>query len=248
MSQSQKSGGVAAVLLGSLLAIWVGLTSGGKPDGNHSRSELASRMVACATPAAGLSYGSDRSAYLAAIYPGDKDANGHPNAQAFEMGSYQSSCMLFARACLAHSGITDPRIRGDYAPIVGTVETVLFNSARDAGALVMAQAGKRPDIEPGDVVVIGIGGSAPKDEKERAAWLVSWGGIAHGDVVTSVEGDIVRGVAGGQYDPQNSGKPTKIDNVTRTLYQAGDGRWWLGDRRINYIIKARLWKFPAKVD
>lgn len=217
---------------------------------------LADTLVARTLERVDLSYGATRDPYLRAVLPGDVDAEGSPNVQAVEMGSHQSSCLLFGRGVLAAdevdgvitwAGAPLDVLRCPYADrrVLGRVEALLLELARQRGLLVNHYDQKAMrDIQPGDLLVIGYGGSLPTDPAERARHLAVWGGVAHGLVVTEAhdEGGMltVVSVDGGQVDPANGGRPTAIRRVVRTLERRENG-WWLGNgfgrRRLNWRLR-----------
>lgn len=218
---------------------------------------LADTLVARALERVDLSYGATRDAYLRAVLPGDVDEHGNPSAQAVEMGSHQSSCLLFARGVLAAdevdgtipwAGVPLDVLRCPYADrrVLGRVEALLLELARQRGLLVNHYDQKAmADIRPGDLLVIGYGGSLPKDPAERARHLAIWGGVAHGLMVTEVHTEQGGGLTvvsgdGGQRDPGNEGKPTAIRRVVRTLERRENGLWLangFGRRRLNWRLR-----------
>lgn len=203
----------------------------------------------------GLSYGDPkkRVAYARAIHPFDD------LAAAVQMAATQSACLLHARAILAtqkdadgdwclpgeitRNGRRIDAMRTPYAQTLGQIETLLTEWGRQYGYLTpdLWRGVDPPDIRPGDIVLVGQGGSAPKDPAVRAKWLQEWGGVAHGFVVVGTGGDAVMSVDGGQDDLANLDskgrpRPTAIRSRTRTLVRKGNG-WWLGDRRLNWRIR-----------
>jgi len=237
-----RRGPILALLLASLGGL--ALLFEGSPDVPQpfpGPALLPDRVVSVALSTLGLRYGDPqkRRAYAEHDYPGT------PLATAEQEAAEQSSCLLHARGCLAAAGADGTMtwkgrtIDGLRVPYTGAyishVETLLYELARQRGALLTVGA-DRPVISPGDIVVIGWGGSAPADETEKAAWLATWGGIAHGAVITGVRGDVLTSSDGGQPDSGNGYKPTAIAECVRTLANKG-GSWWLGGRRVNYIIQ-----------
>ena len=203
----------------------------------------------------GLSYGdkSKRSAYAKAIHPFDD------LAAAVQMASTQSACLLHARAILATQKDADgawclpgeitlngrriDALRTPYAKTIGQIETLLTEWGRQHGYLTpqFHRGDAQPDIRPGDLVMVGQGGSPPKDATARQRWLQEWGGVAHGFVVVGTGGAEVMSVDGGQDDhanltPQGRPRPTAIRARTRTLVRKASG-WWLGDRRLAWRIR-----------
>lgn len=218
---------------------------------------LADTLVARALGRVDLSYGDTRDDYLRAILPGDVDADGNPNAAAIEMGSHQSSCLLHGRGVLAAdevdgtiewAGQSLDVLRCPYADkrVMTRVEALLLELARQRKQLVNHyDQGAMRNIRPGDLLVIGYGGSLPKDPVERARHIAIWGGVAHGLVVVEVHeepggGLTVVSIDGGQADPRNGSKPTAIRRVVRTLERRENG-WWLGNgfghKRLNWRLR-----------
>lgn len=224
----------------------------GDPPVPPSDVDLDALLAVKALECNGLCYGDPlkRTAYLRHLYPGDLTATGEPNAAALDMGRKQSSCLLSVRGVLAAcdvdgvctiNGKTFDVLRAPYAPPdhIGQVETWLRELARQRGALVSDAWKTKPQTRFGDVFVIGWGGSAPADPAEKAKWLSEWGGVAHGAVVTYDFGpEGIQSGDGGQTDVLNENRPTAIAQRVRKLHQDAAGRWWLGDRRLNYIIRA----------
>ncbi len=198
----------------------------------------------------GLSYGDPkkRHKYARTIHPFDDLAT------AVQMASTQSACLLHARAILAvqkdaddawclpgeitRNGRRVDALRTPYAQTLGQIETLLTEWGRQHGYLTPDpwRGVDPPDIRPGDIVLVGQGGSPPKDAVARAQWLQKWGGVAHGFVVVGTGGAEVMSVDGGQPDPLNGNRPTAIRSRTRTLVRKANG-WWLGDRRLNWRIR-----------
>lgn len=208
-----------------------------------------------AIDAVGLSYGDPkkRTAYARAIHPFDD------LAAAVQMASTQSACLLRARAILATqkdgddawclpgeitlNGRKIDALRTPYAKTIGQIETLLTEWGRQHGYLTpdLWRGVDPPDIRPGDLVLVGQGGSPPSDPVARAKWLQEWGGVAHGFVVVGTGGAEVMSVDGGQDDHLNLDskgrpRPTAIRPRTRTLVHKHNG-WWLGDRRLNWRIR-----------
>jgi hypothetical protein len=203
----------------------------------------------------GLSYGdkAKRPAYARAIHPFDTAAD------AVQMASTQSACLLHARAILAtqqdgdgawclpgevtlHGRRVDA-LRTPYARTLGQIETLLTEWGRQHRYLTpnFHRGDAVPDIRPGDLVMVGQGGSPPKDPTARQRWLAEWGGVAHGFVVVGTGGDAVMSVDGGQddfanLDDKKRPRPTAIRARTRTLVRKANG-WWLGDRRLAWRIR-----------
>lgn len=200
----------------------------------------------------GTSYGdlATRARYLLACYPFDTAA------AATDMGRTQSACLLFARGLVAvqkrgdgswevdgaitRNGRTIDALRTPYVQTIGQIETLLTEWARQHGCLTAdfhgTASSPQPDIQPGDIVGMGFGGSAPADPVARVRWAAEWGGVMHGEVVERVDGDVVTAIAGGQTDKANGGRPTAIRRVTRQLVRKGNG-WWIGTRRLNWRIR-----------
>lgn len=203
----------------------------------------------------GLSYGDPkkRPEYARAIHPFDD------LAAAVQMASTQSACLLHARAILATQKDADgawclpgeiilngrkvDALRTPYAKTLGQIETLLTEWGRQHGYLAAQfhRGDAQPDIRPGDLVLVGQGGSPPKDRDERARWEREWGGVAHGFVVVGTGGAEIMSVDGGQDDQLNLDdkkrpRPTAIRSRTRTLVRKANG-WWLGDRRLNWRIR-----------
>lgn len=211
---------------------------------------LADTLVARTLERVDLSYGATRDPYLRAVLPGDVDAEGNPNAQAVEMGSHQSSCLLFGRGVLAAdevdgtltwAGAPLDVLRCPYADrrVLGRVEALLLELARVRGLLVNHyNQAAMADLRPGDLLVIGYGGSLPKDPAERARHLAVWGGVAHGLMVVGVDQDGARvtSVDGGQTDAKNGGRPTAIAMRERQLVTRENGLW-LGNKRLNWRVR-----------
>ena len=206
--------------------------------------------VMAALDTVGLSYGDPkkRPAYARAIHPFDD------LAAAVQMASTQSACLLHARAILATqqdgdgawclpgeialNGRKVDALRTPYAKTLGQIETLLTEWGRQHGYLTphFHRGDAQPDIRPGDLVMVGQGGSPTRDKAVRAQWEREWGGVAHGFVVVGTGGAEVMSVDGGQTDTLNRGLPTAIRSRTRTLVRKGNG-WWLGDRRLNWRIR-----------
>lgn len=206
--------------------------------------------VMAALDTVGLSYGDPkkRPDYARAIHPFDDPA------AAVQMASTQSACLLHARAILATqkdggdawclpgeitlNGRRIDALRTPYAKTVGQIETLLTEWGRQHGYLTdrFHRGDAQPDIRPGDIVLVGQGGSPPSDPVARAKWLQEWGGVAHGFVVVGTGGAEVMSVDGGQTDTLNRGLPTAIRPRTRTLVRKANG-WWLGDRRLSWRIR-----------
>jgi hypothetical protein len=214
---------------------------------------LADTLIARALICAGIvpagpawSYGekATRADYLDICYPGDAG----PDAQ--DMGSKQSACMLFVRGLLAHDevdgtidyhGRTVDILRAPYKDYLGQIEGMMEAFARARG-LYRNDQESLADLEPGDFVVIGYGGSAPVDATARAAWEKTWGGLAHGLLVTGNEGGMISSVDGGQSDMRNGGASTAIAARVRRMDRWSNG-WWLKDpmsgrsRRLNWRMR-----------
>jgi hypothetical protein len=217
---------------------------------------LDDTLVARALSKHGLSFGDPdaRTPYLLHQYPGDRARSGMPTAAALDMGKRQSGCLLHCRGVLAADevdGVTtwDGKqrdvLRESYASpaFLGRVEAMLQKLARARGLLLeQLYAGTDlPDLEPADIVVMGLGGSLPTEEPARSEHLRTWGGIAHGFVVIGRDGYLVESSDGGQTDAANAGRPTLIRRRERRLERRGNG-WWLvsaGDaRRLNWRLRA----------
>jgi hypothetical protein len=211
---------------------------------------LADSIAFGASTCNGLSYGNKitRVAYLQHQYNGDVDAKGNPNANAYSMGSGQYGCQLHQRGALAHAdvdgmivyrGKSVDILRCPYADYIGQIDEMMqaFGKAR---GLLVSDPSALGDAQIADLLVIGYGGSAPTDPAVKASWLASWGGVAHGLVVTDVRGALIESSDGGQIDADNAGKGTAIKQCERSLVKRANG-WWLEDargaRRINYRIR-----------
>lgn len=215
---------------------------------------LADTIVATALSYTGCSWGdpAQRSRYCQHMYPGDTPAN------ARQMGSKQSACLLHCKAVLGEQrrGDGSPELDGviqwhgrpvdlwtaPYAgALLGTIEGLLFELGRQRGVLQtkLYEGEAVPDLRPSDIVLVGQGGGAPSDPAARAKWLADWGGVAHGFVVTGVSPDglTVESSDGGQSDKKNSGYPTAIAKVSRVLQRKSNG-WWLGSRRLSWRLRA----------
>lgn len=213
---------------------------------------LADTLVRRALDCNGLSYGDGRTraAYLRHQYPGDTAFNRN------DMGRHQSGCLLHVRGLLAADEVDGviswggrqlDVLRGPYAgPLCGRIETILYELARQRGLLTerLYQGDAVPELQPGDLVVIGQGGSRPTDSIQRQLWQADWGDIAHGFLVTGVDegGLVVESSDGGQTDSLNSGHPTAIRRVERRLERRRNG-WWLASdsgkaRRLNWRLRA----------
>lgn len=218
---------------------------------------IADSTVALALEAEGSSFGNAdrRHEYLRACYPHDSGAD------AEEMGRSQSACLLFARGCLSRQLQADGRpeiegvitwrggpfdaLRTPYAKTIGQIEVLLYEWAKAHGHLhtalwqgdALADGTEiPPEIVPGDIVVVGSLSVPPQIEPHRTTWARTWGGVTHGFVVTGVSGRDVESVDGGQTDERNSYKPTAIKSRSRRLERKDSG-WWLGDRRLNYLVR-----------
>lgn len=227
---------------------------------------LADTLVARALGAVGLSYGdpATRERYARLLYPGDRTADGQPNTTALQLASSQSSCLLFARALLAADEVdgvlpwpspsSQPLdvLRCSYAraDVLGRVEGLLRDLGRARGVELDAQARSEPS--PGDLLVIGYGGSLPAAPTARAQHLRDWGGVAHGLIVTGVRREggrvVVESVDGGQTDPRNGGRPTAIQARVRELQYLRDAWWLVGGsdmRRLSFGM--RCGALPCRV-
>lgn len=215
---------------------------------------LADTIVAAALSYTGCSWGdpATRERYCKHMCPGDTPAN------ARQMGSRQSACLLHCKAVLGEQrrGDGSPELDGTimwkgrpvdlwtapYAgPLLGTIEGLLFELGRQRGVLKtrLYEGEAVPDLHPGDIVLVGQGGGAPSDPAAKAKWLAEWGGVAHGFVVTAVSPDglTVESSDGGQSDKLNSGYPTAIAKVQRVLVRRPQG-WFLGSRRLSWRLRA----------
>lgn len=208
---------------------------------------LADTYVAATLDAIGLSYGDEalRSAYLSHCYPGDTLAD------ARSMGAVQSACMLHARGGLVEAGANGvirwggkqiDILRCPYAgPMLGRIEEMLLALGKANRVLEQDRFAVGEGIQASDILGMGYGSRRPTDPGELARWLSEYGGLAHGSVVTGVEGVVIECGDGGQPDPKNGGKPTAIRRVERTLERRANG-WWLsgsaGPRRITWRLRA----------
>lgn len=195
-------------------------------------------LVHAAETAADLSYGArdKRAAYLAWLYPGDAAAD------AADMGSKQYACLLHARACLracdlegevSYHGKTVDLLRCAYAPYIGQIEGMLETLARARG---WYETTDLHEVRPADILIVGYGGSAPKDPTEYARWKATWGGVAHGMVVTAVDGKTIFHTDGGQKDVRNAGRGTAILRCESQLSVRGT-QAWIDGRRVRCRIR-----------
>jgi len=224
---------------------------------------LGDTLARMALERAGASWGDParRREYLLHQYPGDRTPAGEPSWAAGDMGRRQSGCLLTCRGTLAAQRRADGSaeldgltpwhgrqvdlLRCTYgAPFLGLIEPMLLEYGRHRGVLREGvwRAEEPPPLAPGDILTIGNLGQAPKDPIQRQLWLHDWGGLVHGFMVVDVDGLRVGSVDGGQSDRLNSGFPTAIRRVDRTLERRSNG-WWLvnGDgkaRRCNWLLKA----------
>lgn len=112
--------------------------------------------------------------YLEAVLPYDTPAYQLANAQPYPKG--MSSCAIFQLANYARAGFRSRGIGVPYAPFAGQAETLLYDFAKEHGALE-----NRPDphtFQPGDVFHVDS--------------------ISHWGMVESVSGDTVVSIDGGQ--------------------------------------------------
>lgn len=211
---------------------------------------FADTLCARALECNGLSYGNltTRLPYLKHCYGGDVTPQGNPNADAQSMGSGQYACQLHQRGVLAedevdgmivYRGKEVDILRCAYAPYIGQIDAMLQALGKARGLLVTG-GDALGDIQPADLVTIGMGGKAPDDPAEKARWLAEWGGVAHGVFVTGVRGTTILCTDGGQQDPANVPHGTAIANCERYLVKRTNG-WWLADahgaKRINWRIR-----------
>lgn len=211
---------------------------------------LADTLVARALECDGLSFGdlAKRPLYLLHQYNGDVTAEGSPTAAATDMGRGQYGCILHGRGLLAedevdgtivYHGKSMDILRCAYAPLIGQIEGMMQAFAK-ARRLLVDSGDDLSDIQPADLVVIGMGGQAPSDPAAKAKWLADWGGVAHGVFVTGVSGDKIESVDGGQSDEKNPPHGSAIKRCERRLVKHANG-WWLHDnhgaRRINWRLR-----------
>lgn len=210
---------------------------------------LEDTVIRLALEMDGWAYGDPltRDSYLWVCYPGDTPRD------AAALGRQQSTCLLFLRGLLARQrneggyeldGVVGgiDRLRAPYVQRIGLVEGDLRALAKTRGWLTEGAWGgdTMPTLPAGSMLVIGNLGEPPKDPVERARWQATWGGVAHGLLVTGRSGHQVESMDGGQTDPRNAHRPTSIRYRTRVLERRGNG-WWLvspsGDaRRLNYVM------------
>ena len=204
---------------------------------------LQDTIVAMALEKIGLCYGdpAKRAAYRDFIYAFDG-----PHAD--EFASEMISCLMFAKALMAHNevngvityrGVRRDVLHESYVNFIGQIDLLIQGLAKQNDLLVRSDDASayelRAAIDPGSLVVHGALGRLPKGEKEKAEHLATWGGIAHGLVVTGVEGETVLSVDGGQLDELNKNRSTAIEARERD-FSIRKGKLWLGDRRVNYVF------------
>lgn len=242
---SSKKGPLAFLL--STVAVWLFASKSSKkptapvdsPDDAPPPGK-ALTLAAAGLPWDGSGYGDtvNRLALSRFIYPGDTQS------AALAMLHDHSSCLTFSRGAAAAAN-KDGMVNGvdvlrrAYQPIQGSIETLLSQWAKAKGVYMLPGLDK-PVLIGDDIAVIGWGGSAPDKPGAPAydKWMAEWGGIAHGMVVTGpMNGDMVPVVQGGQVDHGNPGHSTGINTAWRELVSK-NGHWWLGGRRLNYIIRA----------
>lgn len=195
-------------------------------------------LIEAAESAADLSYGdpATRARYLAWLYPGDTphDAN--------DMGKGQYACLLHARACLracdlegevSYRGRTVDLLRCSYKAYIGQIEGMLETLARARG---WYETTDLHDVRPADILIVGYGGQAPKDPTEYARWKATWGGVAHGMVVTATDGATIYHTDGGQTDVRNAGRGTAILRCESQLDVRGT-QAWIDGRRIRWRLR-----------
>lgn len=205
---------------------------------------LQDTIVAMAREKVGLCYGdpAQRAAYRDFVYAFD-------GADAEYFARTLISCLMFAKALMAHNEV-DGRLRvhgrerdvlrESYAHFPGQIDSLLQGLASRNGLLVSHLHATpyqlRAAIEPGCLVVHGAGGQLPKEQEARDRHLAQWGNIAHGMVVTGLEGETVLSVDGGQLDVMNANRSTAIAERERAFSLRGSGQLWLGGRRVNYVF------------
>lgn len=204
---------------------------------------LQDTIVAMAREKVGLCYGdpAKRAAYRDFVYAFD-------GVHAEEFASKLISCLMFAKALMAHNEV-DGRLvvagrerdvlRESYANFPTMIDSLLQGLAKRHGLLVDQSTASIDKlvaaIEPGCLVVHGAGGQLPKEQEARDRHLAQWGGIAHGMVVTEVNGNTVRSADGGQLDKLNDHRSTAIAERERA-FSLRNGKLWLGNRRVNYVF------------
>jgi hypothetical protein len=215
---------------------------------------LADTLVARALERNGLCYGdkATREAYTFAVI-GTDCYGGRLSSDAMDFARKRSSCLVYVRQLLADDEVDGEVLwRGAMVDVlrcpylvdgmIGRVEGLLVELGRQRSVLIerVYESAGLPELHPADLLVIGQGGSAPKDAMQLKLWREQWGGIAHGMLVTAASGHLVRSSDGGQRDADNGGAPTAIAERERRLERRGNG-WWLvsaGDaRRLNYVIR-----------